>query len=119
MRQHKENFYYIGSKVENLRIYNGGILHFAVNDIILTKNVINKMCAENNSLIDHDTLINKSKKDWVEGNKRYFNFGQDPETHSTTKDCNEITYYGKNNYYNAWFDDNVGSFLIIIERNKK
>lgn len=30
----------------------------------------------------------------------------------------ELDYYGKNKFIDAWFVDNVGSFLIVIEREK-
>lgn len=30
----------------------------------------------------------------------------------------EMEYYWKNGYKTAWFDDNIGSFLIIVEKNK-
>lgn len=31
---------------------------------------------------------------------------------------NEMTYYRDAGYYNAWFDDNIGTFLIVVERRK-
>lgn len=31
----------------------------------------------------------------------------------------ELDYYKENNFYDAWFVDNVGSFLIVIERKKQ
>lgn len=31
---------------------------------------------------------------------------------------NEMTYYRENHYYDAWYEDNVGSFLIVVERRK-
>lgn len=30
----------------------------------------------------------------------------------------ELDYYGKNKFIDAWFVDNVGSFLIVVEREK-
>lgn len=33
------------------------------------------------------------------------------------KVISELEYYWKNKYETAWFDDNVGSFLVIIEKN--
>ena len=30
----------------------------------------------------------------------------------------ELDYYLIHNYINAWYDDNVGSFLVVIERKK-
>lgn len=35
----------------------------------------------------------------------------DADTYKT-----EMDYYLENNYYQAWFDDNVGSFLIVVEK---
>lgn len=32
---------------------------------------------------------------------------------------NEMTFYKANNYHNAWYEDNIGSFLIVIEKRKK
>lgn len=32
---------------------------------------------------------------------------------------NEMTFYKDMNYHNAWYEDNVGSFLIVIEKRKK
>ena len=31
----------------------------------------------------------------------------------------EMEYYLKNDYRTAWFDDNIGSFLIVIEKKTK
>lgn len=31
---------------------------------------------------------------------------------------NEMTYYREANYYDAWYEDNIGSFLIVVERRK-
>lgn len=32
---------------------------------------------------------------------------------------NEMSYYNEQKYINAWYDDNIGSFLIVIERKKQ
>lgn len=29
-----------------------------------------------------------------------------------------MSYYNEQRYYNAWYDDNVGSFLIVVELKK-
>lgn len=114
----KANFYYIGNEKVNLRINNDGVLHFAVNDIVLTRDVINEMINANNDSIRKNYDMNDPGQ-WSQGNKRFFNFGPYPDARKTlTKDKNEMTYYQETNYYNAWFDDNIGSFLIIIEREK-
>ena len=31
---------------------------------------------------------------------------------------NEMTYYREQNYFQAWYDDNVGSFLIVVEKRR-
>lgn len=31
---------------------------------------------------------------------------------------NEMTYYRETHYFDAWYEDNVGSFLIVVERRK-
>ena len=41
--------------------------------------------------------------------------GQEP---CNTLSRNEMSYYNEQRYYNAWYDDNVGSFLIVVERKK-
>ena len=32
---------------------------------------------------------------------------------------NELEYYYRTNYKEAWYDDNVGSFLVVVEKNSK
>jgi hypothetical protein len=114
----KDNFHFIGKERIDLRIHNNGILHFAVNDIVLTENVINKMIAENNSLIDKYAANHPKDTVWVKLNDKFFKFGKYPCYVTATKDTNEMIYYREKKYYNAWYDDNVGSFLIVIERKK-
>jgi hypothetical protein len=100
-RQREENFYLIGKEREDLMIYEDGVLHFAVNDIVLTHSII-------------DSLNRLSEEEWT---AMEFKSKDDPKKGGTQ--CNsELDYYKKHNYYNAWFDDNVGSFLIVIERKK-
>jgi len=111
IQEHRKNFYFIGKERINLRINQRGILHFAVNDIVLTRPIIDAMIKENNDSI--------RDRDWKEYNKKYFKFGPYPDSLKTlTQDKNEMHYYKDNNYYNAWIEDNVGSFLIIVERRK-
>ena len=93
-------------------IHNDGILHFAVNDIVLTNTVIDEMIKRNNDSIDK-----KSRNEWKKYNKDFFHFGPYPDSSKTLEmDKNEMTYYKEHHYHNVWYDDNVGSFLIIIER---
>lgn len=147
--KNKENIYFIGKECVDLHINNNGHLHFAVNDIVLTRDVINEMIKHNNSLIDNE--INKNKKNnasddisWNKYNSKFFHFGKTPNG-TCKRDMNEMTYYRDsalyihdslyhygenknlykstklyaNTYYNVWFDDNVGSFLIVVERKKQ
>jgi hypothetical protein len=122
-QQTRDNYYYIGKEREDLLIHNDGVLHFAVNDIVLTDIVINKMITENDSLIRIDSHQNLDSI-WEEGNEKHFKFGPYPEPgsakHNKAKhNKNEMNYYLEKHYYNAWYDDNVGSFLIVIERKSK
>lgn len=48
-------------------------------------------------------------------------FGRSPEQSGSDASfpvINELTYYKKHNFRDAWFADNIGSFLIVIERKK-
>ncbi|MBQ7210134.1 MAG: hypothetical protein IJS05_04485 [Paludibacteraceae bacterium] len=178
------NFYFIGKQRENILIQQDGTLHFAINDIVLEKNIIVEMMIANfavwvhqdsskqiediwnknynisadiiakkqndsyliSYLINRDklqesiiidggiklsytkidsayheafknaTLYNKLLKD-----STTFQFGEyyndsikkiDTTTHKT-----EMDYYYENDYYQAWFDDNIGSFLILVEKD--
>ncbi|KAA6338727.1 hypothetical protein EZS27_013280 [termite gut metagenome] len=103
---HKENYYFIGKERVDLRVHNAGILYFAVNDIVLTNSIINKMIAENDSLIKESR--NLPDTTWAILNEKFFDFGKHPNSTIHMKDSNEMTYYKKMHYYNAWYDDNQG-----------
>jgi hypothetical protein len=112
-----EDFYFIGKERTDLLIYCDGVLHFAVNDIVLTDSIIKYMIDANNKKINEDKTYNGTN--WDSLNKKNFAFGPYPDPVQTlTEAQNEMTFYQKTHYYNAWFDDNVGSFLIVIERKK-
>jgi len=119
-----ENFYFIGKERVDLRINNSGILYFAVNDIVLTIENIKKMINDNDSLIRCDLKLSSKdsipEKGWIKWNKEHFKFGPHPDdsTKTAREKFNEMTYYDSVKYYNAWYDDNVGSFLIVVERKK-
>lgn len=102
--QTRDNYYYIGKEREDLLINNDGILHFAVNDIVLTDSVIKVM-----QKFAEDNPTRSTERD---GGLR---FGEYPPTDPDTSKT-EMDYYLENHYHNAWYDDNVGSFLIVIER---
>lgn len=82
------NIYAIGEQYENIEIQNDGFLCFACNDIALTPRVIDSM------------LVYKDK------------LGIKP--HDSTK--TELEYYKELGFIDAWFVDNVGSFLVVVER---
>ncbi len=46
-------------------------------------------------------------------------FGTYPGSSKNEIDSNEMSYYNDIGYRNAWYDDNIGSFLIVIERKKQ
>ena len=193
-----ERMYYIGKEHTDLVVTQSGILHFAVNDIVLTKECIEEMLKKNEELIkghlgekydntlsdsqlvdkifdlckkgndvrekneqSYKELVDSIKKtylksipEWFDANQKPgMNFGPHPvkllpgnidrnsynelkEKYESNKDLtndekldyiiatnifpfyNEMNYYMDNNYVDAWFEDNVGSFLIVIERRK-
>lgn len=184
----KDDIFFIGKECVDLQMRESGYLHFAVNDIFLSKDVIKKMRERNDSLIKDaierqvmdalqkeidcyeckngsvpdkqkintllkkinsiestngrqvtkqkvDALLKKypidtkafhnktdsffkDEKTWRNFNAKFLDFGPYPGQKEITKDCNEMTYYKDSGYYNAWFDDNLGSFLIVIEHKK-
>ena len=134
--RNKNDIYCIGKECVDLIVQKEGNLHFAVNDIVLTKDVINRMIKCNNDMIDKAAGKDGSDGDtWEKLNKEFLNFGPAPGQNKSTKGCNEMTYYRDSivkfhkeyrksitdsvgTYYNAWFDDNVGSFLIVVEHIK-
>jgi hypothetical protein len=91
----KADIYVIGERNEDVRIRTDGILHFAVNDIVLTDRVIDEMMEDTNKL---QLGITKIEKDTC---------------------TNELEYYKAQEFVDAWYADNVGSFLIVIERKNK
>lgn len=104
------NIYIIGDQHENIEIQEDGVLYFTCNDIALTHRKI------------------KAMQKYVK--PKYITYKKDGKTISEKKDTGvlrigkhpskpnltELDYYYDSNYVNAWFDDNVGSFLIVVER---
>lgn len=90
--------YAIGDKNENIRIPRDGILYFAVNDIALTPTILASMLKEDSGV----------------KNKNLLNLGKSPQKELKT----ELHYYKETKFVDAWYVDNVGSFLIVIERKK-
>lgn len=164
------DIYAIGEERDMVTIRNDGVLHFAVNDIALTKKTILEMkkyvlLDENKGRdtgvlklgpfpipYDDDSILTKiNKKNLLEGlgdlgflgnnndtmaigleykicdewNAQYrdlydtlmYNTGNDPSFFK--KNYSELDYYLIRNFVDAWFVDNVGSYLIVIERKKQ
>lgn len=138
--RNKNDIYCIGKECVDLIVQKEGNLHFAVNDIVLTRNIIDQMIEQNNDSIESAAKRKKLKMSdstWTSLNKEFMDFGPAPGSghYTISKECNEMTYYRDSSvkfhkkyrksitdsigtYYNAWFDDNVGSFLIVVEHTK-
>lgn len=144
----KANVEIIGKEKISLKIKKDGILHFAVNDIILTDNVIAKMYKEFvNSIMDkHEKYFSKNRNEinskienyinncnikGLEELNQYFSNYKDAIDDTTglmlgfypgKKDyyplVNELVFYKEHKFRDAWFVDNIGSFLIVIERKR-
>ncbi len=111
------DIYVIGAGKNDQVIRTDGILHFAVNDVALTERKIDAMKKKTvydelsigkvYKYSDTMTVIRKSRDtiDFV-------------KVVDTGKDKDELDLYRGINYVDAWFADNVGSFLIVIERKK-
>lgn len=145
----------IGRERLNIRMLSSGVLHFSVNDIVLTRQNIKKMYSQFVETLP-DSLISKDSKrtvlDWVtEWNPEsaitvpthILKIDSDMKAKSIVRDQkgdsiginypeikfggypnrdpkgwlldNELIYYYNNRFYDAWFIDNIGSALIIIE----
>lgn len=145
------NFYYVGAQRENIHIAEDGVLHFAINDIVLNTETIRKMMIENiktmaevsknnnlgrlyksvqdaptvdsiQSLVAH--FVKNPKKaqlyDQFMTNDSTLQFGgyMHAKYDSTKiKHLTEMDYYHKQKYKQAWYDDNVGSFLIVVDKD--
>ena len=196
----EKNFYYIGAQRDNIHIVHEGVLHFAVNDIVLDSTTIRKMMVANLAVmadIEKDIVAEK-KKGWkqelfndsvwnrlfpdvdyrenkliyrdlsdnetygvdrminmemldkicqqhgieqIQGiiaiavkntevaarydilmkDKTSFNFGGYGEAKFGTdpQRKSEMDYYYEHQYKQAWYDDNLGSFLILVEKDNR
>ena len=148
----------IGKERRNLRISQDGILHFAVNDIVLTDSILELMYRQyikevvrldklNSSdttsifkMFDElgsgdrekdslslDSLIKKypTVKEAIKEKapKTGLQLGYYPSeisdsTHDAYPVVNELVYYKQHRFRNPWYVDNIGSFLIVIERKR-
>ena len=145
-------------KERTLYVSKSGVLHFAVNDIVLTTNTLNKMYHDYIDSISHlSDSIEKNKKqitqffDSITGKdekkdsiliqsfiKNHYidttikvlakqtglQLGSYPEFdnrifHDYYPIINELVYYKEKKFIEAWYMDNLGSFLIVIERKRK
>lgn len=143
----------IGKGRSRLRISHDGVLCFAVNDIVLTDTILNKMykdwlytikdkdttSAEAKAILNafynikDDASFNtniellKSKNEAFNKNDykekglaigRYPVLDNDSNFYKSYPLVNELVYYKKEKFRDAWYMDNLGSFLIVIERKK-
>lgn len=174
------DIYVIGGGKDKITIRTNGILHFAVNDIVLTKRVIDSMkngdrmalnmgefpipkyskdvvklflalsdnegkyispnatakFSDNIYRYFHNKLweaIKKDEKLWKDykKGKDSVSYLRDLKNSSPLGDMydelikfikttfTELDYYYITNFVDAWYVDNVGSFLIVIERKKQ
>ncbi|MBQ4389396.1 MAG: hypothetical protein II824_05435 [Bacteroidales bacterium] len=119
-------------KQREVHVEKDGVLHFAINDIVLDDDTIARMMLEmtgsqkspyvavkelkekGKSITYHDflTIFGTDEKAFqpVGGKFGKFAFGKNRGT-----DEIELFGYYRNAYKTPWFEDNVGSFLIIVE----
>ena len=150
------HLYEIGKEKRDFRITKKGVLHFAVNDIPLTRTNIKhiyevyvdslaRTFPEQMKKDDVDYI-----KDWIAGwnvgsetdtiqitpriksidsdltnewgRRGYprlnYLFGQRPNNKAMLLN-NELIYYFNKNFIDAWYVDNLGSLLIVVEKRKK
>lgn len=151
----KGNIEVIGKERRNLKISQRGILHFAVNDIVLTDEILNKMykanleCLSDTLKLDTTAIKNLTVMFDSIGNEHTSNnlanyasaimpkdsvkrkmisdyalrtgmeLGKHPERDSVFPLVNELVYYKEKEFRTPWFADNLGSFLIVIERRRQ
>lgn len=150
----EQQIYEIGKERRDFRITKKGVLHFAVNDIPLTRDnikTIYKVYIDSLACTFTDIMNGKvdSLKNWVEewkgdsikftpeivvldsllteawekmdkNKKLSYLFGANPETPKRRYMLNnELIYYYNSNFLDAWYVDNIGSLLIVVEKKKK
>ena len=125
------DIYIIGKERKNIRIQSDGILHFAVNDVALTPGVIKHIwdMRVTDSLELGDAIVNKNEYKKIREEIRTkvgFEYEKRINPHKPTvnkdtskEEISELAYYYYKKFVDAWFVDNVGSFLIAIEREKR
>jgi len=103
-KQDSINFY----EISNIRAY-----QFKYDEYILGKD------STKFRSLKQSAFFNKMWKIYNEFDERTLQVGSRPDIDAQknkTFYSNEMWYYLENHYYNAWYDDNIGSFLIVIER---
>lgn len=161
------DIYAIGAERDKITIRSDGVLHFAVNDIALTRDIILQMKEkvyinpfypykdtsklgigyfplpnkkDTNLLNDllegmrkigfygniNDTMNigckSNKKKEWNSDYRKLYEIFKQYSVNDTTfvkKHYTELDYYLIRNFVDAWFVDNAGSYLIVIERKKQ
>ena len=145
-----KNFYYVGAQRDNIHIAADGVLHFAINDIVLDNITIRKMMIENiktmaevskeeelqklyKNVKDAKSVpdVQKKVETFVKTNGELFDKfmtkdstlqfgGYMAEKYDKNKQHKtEMDYYYEEQYKKAWYDDNVGSFLIVVEKDNQ
>ena len=133
-------FIHIGDRQDNIYIEKDGELYFAVNDIVLDDITIVKMMWDvfHKEPLKNDKLLNllsqcDSLRQKYENNKgggysQYYkdflsNFGEKwlntptngPAQLGKYGEFIELYGYYMEHYNSPWYDDNVGSFLVLVE----
>lgn len=140
--EYSENrFLFIGEEQENIYIEEDGELYFAINDIVADDLTICRLMLEittgKDDYRDYEVLSHlnyvdsirrkddKSRADVYEDFKEHFGF-KDANTKNVfdfglNKNTNEIELFGYfiDKYETPWYDDNIGSFLIIVETSSE
>lgn len=111
------DIYVIGAGKNDQVIRTDGILHFAVNDVALTERKIDAM---KKKTVYDELSIGKVYKysDTMTVIRKVRDTVTFVKVADTGKDKDELDLYREINYVDAWFADNVGSFLIVIERKR-
>lgn len=148
------NIYEIGKEKRGFRITEKGVLHFAVNDIPLTRTNIKNIYSvyvdslartfpqqmnsnitelkqwiagwdvnsQNDSvqIRQFAALDSALTNEWVNRGKPKLSylFGTRPDRDFSLLN-NELIYYYNHNFTDAWYVDNLGSLLIVVEKKKK
>lgn len=144
----------IGKERRNLRISQDGVLHFAVNDIVLTDSILELMYEQfinevfglkemkretyfqffkrlgsgdrkRDSLIV-DSLANSANVNTSIKEKAhntglqlgYYPSEKNDRFNNVYPVLNELVYYKQHRFRDPWYVDNIGSFLIVIERKR-